>query len=316
MLTLAALSLAADANTEILYTQWAAAFNRPVTPTALAAFQASLARIKDRNDDGDDFAIYSVNLFSDWTPEEFAARRLGYKGRHAFVPDNKTTFEITMSREAALKVLKANPSVDWRTKGGVVHVKDQGDCGSCWAFSAAGAVEGAWVAAGGSLTALSEQQWVDCDKTSDACDGGWQDLAIKWSVGKSLATETGYKYTGKQSTCKTVTASPVKVTKLAKVAAGDEVAMAAWLAENGPLAVAIASDPLMDYDAGIITKNKGKTLDHAVLIVGYGSENGVDFWIVKNSWGVAWGEDGYFRVKRGVNQLLIAEEPFGAICQV
>jgi len=106
----------------------------------------------------------------------------------------------------------------------------------------------------------------------------------------------------------------VTVTKLAKVAAGDEVAMAAWLAQNGPLAVAIASDPLMDYDAGIISKDKGKTLDHAVLIVGYGTENGVDFWIVKNSWGVAWGEDGYFRVRRGVNQLKIAEEPFGAIC--
>jgi len=212
------------------------------------------------------------------------------------------------------------PSVDWRTKGVVSPVQDQGQCGSCWAFATACSIESASAIATGKLVKLSEQEIVDCSHgcvledgqqvCNQGCNGGWpwsamEDI-ISWG---GLETETDYPYTAITDSCtKKVNLThndPIKnYTCLSGPTLANETYMAAFVASSGPIAIAMDATILQSYHKGIIKPDFlhscSKTeLDHAIVIVGYGSEGSEDFWIVRNSWGATWGEDGYFRIIRG-----------------
>lgn len=252
------------------------------------------------------------NEFSDLTADEFFAKYVGYDatGRKP--------------RAASMHVPVANEtlpeSIDWVAKGAVTPVKNQGQCGSCWAFSTTGAIEGAYAIATGKLVSLSEQELVQCDDVDQGCSGGLMNNAFKYVEQHGLAAESDYPYTsgtGIRGLCNdALQKKPVAhVTGYKDVASKDEDALKSAVAQQ-PVSVAIEADKrsFQLYKSGVFSSPFcGKQLDHGVLVVGYGSERGLllkhDFWKVKNSWGSTWGEDGYIKIARGKNMCGIALQP-------
>ncbi|CAE8661492.1 unnamed protein product [Polarella glacialis] len=199
-------------------------------------------------------------------------------------------------------------SVDWRHQGAVTDVENQGACGSCWSFAAAGAIEGAWKIAGGPLRQLSEQQFMDCGGSkwgNNGCHGGAPVYAFRFAMWTDICSAGSYKYKAADGSCR-----PTSNCNVALPAGGvkgcmavdpdDEQALLAAVAQQ-PVAVAIDGDAtaFQLYRGGVITQDCGDTIDHGVLLVGYGTDNGQDYWLVKNSWGGSWGEGGFVRMARG-----------------
>ena len=238
---------------------------------------------------------FGMNIYTDLSSEEF-------KVYHRL---NMSVVESPVRMYTAEDVKANVNAIDWRTKGAVTHVKDQGNCGSCWAFSTTGGIEGQWKLAGNQLTSLSEQELVSCDTVDLGCFGGWQYDAMQWLLNNrsgSIVTEEEYPYTsikGQVAQCKDVSSMKVGATiKGYKMLAHNEDEMAVFVGKNGPLSIALDATSFQTYAGGILSNCEGKTLDHAVLIVGYAPR----YWIVKNSWGANWGESGYIRIARGSNQ--------------
>eukprot|EP00998_Keelungia_sp_KM082_P005717 NODE_2018_length_1157_cov_413.999029_g2001_i0.p2 GENE.NODE_2018_length_1157_cov_413.999029_g2001_i0~~NODE_2018_length_1157_cov_413.999029_g2001_i0.p2 ORF type:complete len:326 (-),score=101.05 NODE_2018_length_1157_cov_413.999029_g2001_i0:105-1082(-) len=217
------------------------------------------------------------------------------------------------------EIKAAADSVDWRSKGAVTPVKNQAQCGSCWSFSATGAMEGVWFLAGNTLVGLSEEELVQCAKTAGSgCQGGWMDKAIEWVVNNGgIDSESDYPYTsgtGITGMCKTEKKSKV-VAKFKKVVevGHSEAQMATYLAANGPVSIGVdAEDGWQTYTGGIMKNCNGRQIDHGVLAVGYGEEGSTPYWIVKNSWARSWGEEGYIRLEKGTNQCGLDSVPCSA----
>lgn len=249
--------------------------------------------------DGEHAHRVGLNHMSDWTEFEYAKLR-GYKKPVNHTPRYENATHTDVEVPAA---------IDWRAKGAVTPVKNQGQCGSCWSFSTTGSMEGRYQIAGNTLTAFSEQQFVDCSGSfgNKGCQGGLMDDAFKYAEANKIETEENYPYKAKVETC-VAKGGVTTVKSFADVKHNSPTDLKAAVAA-GPVSVAIdaAGIGMQLYFGGIIKHFCGTSLDHGVLVVGYGTDSGQDYWTVKNSWGAAWGESGYIRLVRGQDQCGLAD---------
>jgi C1A family cysteine protease len=267
-------------------------------------FKTNVETIRVHNNGEHSFTM-GTNEFADLTWEEFRSSKLGYK--HI---DNSVLRSKNATPVHHIGALAA--SVDWRSKGIVTPVKNQGQCGSCWAFSTTGSTEGAVAQKTGKLISLSEQQLVDCSTTqgNQGCNGGLMDYGFQYIISNGgITSEAQYPYTATgPNTCNTAVSSVSTITGFKDVPKGDETSLLNAVAKQ-PVSVAIEADqPAFQlYSGGVLKAACGKTLDHGVLVVGYGTDAGTDYWIVKNSWGATWGESGYIRLVRGADECGLAD---------
>jgi C1A family cysteine protease len=255
-----------------------------------------------RYDMGNETFTLGVNQFADMTANEFKEYYLS----SLIVSDEPDRNDSTIF-EAEENV--ENPSsVDWRTKGYVTPVKNQGQCGSCWAFSATGALEGQNFRKTGKLTPLSEQNLVDCSRTqgNKGCSGGWMVRAFKYIIAnRGIDTETSYPYEERDGVCRYRTSGRGASCRKYSEIRRSEASLLSAVAIQGPISIAVdAGQPSFQlYRSGVYNEPRcSQTINHAVLAVGYGrSQDGQLYWLVKNSWGTSWGDRGYILMSRNKN---------------
>ncbi|KAK2995987.1 hypothetical protein RJ640_017351 [Escallonia rubra] len=249
--------------------------------------------------------VVGLNKFADMSNEEF---RKVYTSK-VKKPYNKmrTSERRSLQGQAKAASCEAPSSLDWRKYGIVTGIKDQGSCGSCWAFSSTGAIEGIKALTTSDLISLSEQELVDCDSTNEGCDGGYMDYAFEWVVSNGgIDTESDYPYLGVDSTCNTTKEATKAVSIDGYTDVEEEESALLCAVVQQPVSVGIDGSAwdFQLYTGGIYDgdcSDDPDDIDHAVLIVGYASEGDDDYWIVKNSWGTSWGIEGYIYMKRNTD---------------
>jgi cathepsin L len=304
----ALLVVGAAADFESYCEKFGKVYNGEESATRKAIYEENMKFIEAENAKGTNTHTLGETQFTDLTNEEF--KRLytgGYKSPSQMLGDLPYLGEH--------ETTESSGSVDWTTKGAVTPVKDQGQCGSCWAFSTTGGLEGAWEISSGQLTSMSEQQFVDCDKSSMGCNGGNMGSAFQWAENQNVLTESSYPYTARDGTCKSsgTTAIPKGgVTGYKSVGSLFSKATVASLEsaiDKNPVSIAIEADQssFQHYTGGILSSGCGTNLDHGVLAVGYNTAEG--YWLVKNSWGKSWGDNGYIKLSQTGNVCGILNQP-------
>ncbi|XP_074591789.1 cysteine protease XCP1-like [Curcuma longa] len=266
----------------------------------LEVFEDNLKHIDEANRKQTSYWL-GLNEFADMSHDEFKARYLGLD--RIDVPRRRSSAGSIFRYVNAGDLPK---SMDWRKKGAVTHVKDQGQCGSCWAFSTVAAVEGINQIVTGNLTSLSEQELIDCSSENNGCNGGLMDYAFSYIAStKGLHAEEDYPYLMEEGTCeqKKADLELVTISGYEDVPENSEESLLKALAHQ-PVSVAIEASgrDFQFYSGGVYDGHCGSELDHGVAAVGYGSSKGQDYIIVKNSWGSRWGERGYIRMKRNTGR--------------
>jgi cathepsin F len=265
-------------------------------------------------------ARFGITKFTHLSPDEF-------KNQYLTLKTTERTSTDPVAAEYTDEELMALPdNFDWRPKGAVTPVKDQGQCGSCWAFSSTGNMEGQWFLAGNTLVSLSEQNLVDCDHEcldandcDSGCEGGLMPNAFNYVIKNGgIDTEESYPYTAEDDTCAFKAASVgAKISNWTFVS-HNESQMAAYMVANGPLSVAVDALIWQFYVGGVITVGCGSSLDHGVLIVGYDHEVDIwgyeiQYWIIKNSWGDSWGYSGYVYIEKDTGCCGVDQYPCSAL---
>jgi len=261
-------------------------------------FKRNYQIVKELNNEkGNHQSIFGITKFMDITQEEFSK----FFGLKKF---DYNSAICNGTPPVLLSQVVAPDSYDWREHGAVTDVIDQGQCGSSWAFPVIGNIEGIWAVKHKKLTALSTQQLIDCDEEDFGCSGGSLDKAFAYVMkAGGLESNKDYPYTGQVGDCKfdkrLIAASIIGCNYISN----NEDDIKNILYQTGPLTVAINANDLQFYSSGIDVPGPGRCdpeqINHGVLLVGYGIENNLPFWIIKNSWGKSWGEKGYFRLVRG-----------------
>jgi len=284
-----------------------------------AAFSQTVERV-ERMNKAHGSNIYGLNKFSDMTQAEFKQSHLGYKRSPVRAEP------LIMDKP----VQAAPTSFDWRTKNAVTAVKDQGQCGSCWAFSVTEELESMWFLSGKNIPTLAPQQIVSCDTVDQGCNGG--DTVTGYAYVKKAGgqeAEASYPYTATDSKCKFSASKVVSTISAFKYAtppcndscnSQDETTLAANLASTGPVSICVYAESWQDYTGGVLKSNCPhdiSSLDHCVQLVGYVGASSTDaasnYWLVRNSWGADWGEAGYIWVEMGKNLCGVADEATIAI---
>jgi len=282
-------------------------------------FLATLDRIEQLNADGSN--VHGITKFADLTPAEFKSMYLGFN------PGLKQKLPVLQPAADA-----APSSFDWRSKGAVTPVKDQQQCGSCWAFSTVEEIESMNFLAGNGLMSLSPQQIVSCDTVDAGCDGGDTITAYQYVIqAGGIELDSSYPYTsgnGDSGTCEVNSSkfvAKINGSYYATPSCDDscdnqnEDLLATNLASTGPVSICVDAEPWQTYSGGILTASSGcshdySDLDHCVQLVGYNNGGSQPYWIVRNSWNTDWGIDGYIYVAKGQNVCGIADE--ATICTI
>lgn len=282
----------------------------------LGVFVSNLGVIRAHDAQGTGYRL-GVNKFADMTPEEFEKMQ-GFKDNaqadaSKFLDEEDAPDTIDDDGEVADEdgsagrgLQTAATSIDWRTKGVLNPIRNQGSCGSCYTFSTVASMEAIYKIKKGSLPSFSEQQILDCSGSygNSGCSGGLMTNSFNYLKSYKAMTRTSYPYTAVRSTCKYNSASGVVNTIGYKTISSGDVNGHITALQSAPISAAVAASSAVFqlYRGGIISSTScGTALNHAVNLVGYGTENGVNYWIVRNSWGTNWGESGYFRVLRSTS---------------
>jgi len=296
------------------FVQFMERFNKTYANSAemqkrIGIFEQAKIKIAQLNEDAAASGFktkFGITKFSDLTEEEFSSKYFGYKSSGAELPNEPSFGNVNLP-----------VSMDWRKKGAVTPVKNQEQCGSCWAFSAVEGVESAWFLKKNQLLQLSPQQVVSCDDGDNGCDGGDLPTAFAYIAESGLETNKVYPYTsgdGNTGTCKYHARDVVAHISGFKYATttGNETAMQAAMMINGPLSICVDASTWQYYTSGIITHGCGDSLDHCVQIVGWDvdstSNPPIPYWIIRNSWGTDWGLDGYLWVERNKDECGVSDE--------
>ena len=265
-------------------------------------WQSKKAFVEEHNRHADKFGYtLAVNKFSDMEKDEITTQYKGLKMTDQLRFSNHTKFFKSNSNFKPI----INDTVDWRDRGAVTPVKNQGQCGSSWAFSATGAIEGQHFLKTKQLISLSEQNLVDCARGlfNDGCNRGFPFTGIEYVISNGgIDTEESYPYEASSGACRFSPKSiGATVTGYVYIPSNESGLLEA-VATVGPISVSIdaSKDSFMHYDSGVYYEPLCSSyhFDHAVLVVGYGTHNGQDYWLVKNSWGEDWGMEGYIMMAR------------------
>jgi len=304
-----------------LFTEFMSKYNKVYTTEEefqlrFKNFKASLERIAQKNAataKNGVGATYGITKFSDMTPEEFRGHMLMSNP----IAESDHT-DILKPKEG----VTAGTQLDWRTQGAVTPVKNQKQCGSCWAFSVTENVESMWILAGkgtNKTVDLSPQQIVDCDKSDGGCNGGNPPTAYKYLIeAGGQESESDYPYTARDGSCKFAKSEVVAKISNWKYATTreDEDTLQANLVSSGPLSICLDAANWQDYTKGVMTKYECAlvvTLDHCVQLVGYNLAASVPYYIVRNSWGADWGQAGYIWLQTGANTCGLTNEATSSV---
>lgn len=260
-------------------------------------FEQNYKYIQEHNQRNMNWGL-DMNVWMDRTWEEFSDNRVGL---HLFPSESQTIILSDLVDPTDIP-----KSWDWREHGVVNPVKDQGQCGSCWAFSGISTIESAYALKHQKLYNLSEQQLVDCSERDNGCNGGLMDDVFSFATKTSLCESDDYPYHAHDGVCKRCEGK-VNVERFVDITSRNEHDILKALLKQ-PISVAIEADQrgFQFYRSGVFDGECGTRLDHGVVLVGYGTENGVDYWLIRNSWGSHWGDHGYIKIRRGTNQCGVA----------
>jgi C1A family cysteine protease len=274
----------------------------------LGIFSANMDKIQQLNEESNGGAVFAVNKFADLTAEEFKK----FKGY--------SPVAWKVQRDYELPQVEAPATYDWLPTGKVTAVKDQQQCGSCWAFSATENIESVWMIAKGltkdNFKPLAPQQIVDCDKKDGGCNGGDTPTAYEYVIGAGgQDTEASYPYHAVNQACQFKAADvEAKIASWKYVGRNSEPEMLTGVATVSPLSICVDAEPWQFYSGGMMTASQcGTSLDHCVQITGYDTSSSTPYWSVRNSWGTDWGEKGFIRLQYGHNTCGVAIEPTTAV---
>jgi cathepsin L len=303
-----------EMDTSAHFKLWAVAFGRSYSSIEeesqkYLVWLDNLYKVASTNSEDLTFKL-KLNQFGDMTPDEFRKYVHGDDGR-CFISDDDIANKNGQDSIVLVDTppVNAPASVDWTTKGVVTPVKNQGQCGSCWAFSATGAIECDYAIKTGTLNSLSEQQLVDCAGATYGCfgcNGGQMTGAMRYAAHDGgLCSESEYKYTARNGQCKATSCGTKydKNTGYTPVTPYSSTALETATVA-GCVSIGIEADQtsFQHYSSGVLTGTCGTNIDHGVLVVGYGISGTQQYWKVKNSWGATWGMKGYIDICRNCNK--------------